>query len=117
MTQNINSTRYYSRRQEDSVAELIDGYVVPNSGAGHFQKGDVINKDISLLCECKTCVKEKNSFSIKKEWIVKNRNESFATRFSNQAIAFNFGPDQENYFVINERLMRYLVEKLNEENS
>ena len=49
MTQNINSTRYYSRRQEDSVAELIDGYVVPNSGAGHFQKGDVINKDISLF--------------------------------------------------------------------
>ena len=108
-------TRYYSYLQEKQVCRLIDGEQTSNSGAGNFVKGDVVKKSASLLVECKTTTTEKNSVSIKKEWINKNKKEAFATRLQNQAIAFNFGPGEENYFVINERLFQFLVEKLEEE--
>ena len=49
MTKNQNSTRYYSEKQEKEVAFLVGGEIQSNSGAGKFNKGDVINKDISLL--------------------------------------------------------------------
>ena len=58
----------------------------------------------------------KDSFSIKKNWITKNREEKFSQRLSNSCIAFSFGPEQENFFIIDEKLMRYLVEKLEEDN-
>lgn len=115
MTTNKESTRYYSDRQEKSVCRVANARQQSNSGAGKFRKGDVVNSTASLLIECKTVVQDKESFSIKKEWIKKNKEEAFTQRLSNQCIAFSFGPDQENYFVINERLMRFLVEKLEEE--
>jgi hypothetical protein len=115
MTKNKESTRYASNKQEQSVCKIINGTQQPNSGASKFRKGDVCNRAASLLCECKTVMQDKDSFSIKKDWIKKNKDESFTQRLSNQCIAFSFGPDQENYFVINEKLMRYLVEKLEEE--
>lgn len=64
---NKNSTRYYSTMQEDYVAKTLKGKLVPNSGAGKFSGGDIVNKEASILVECKTCMKEKDSFSIKKE--------------------------------------------------
>lgn len=113
MTKNENSTRFYSNIQEQSVCKLLEAKQSPNSGAGKFRKGDVFTN--SFLIECKTCMKDKDSFSIKKDWIAKNKDEAFTQRKPNQAIAFNFGPGQENYFVINERLMQYLVEQLEKE--
>ena len=80
-------------------------------------KGDCHQKEASLLIECKTVETDKKSISIKKEWIDKNKEEAFYQRLNNTCIAFNFGPNQENYFVINEKLMKFLVEKLVEENS
>lgn len=116
MVKNKDSTRYYSDKQEKSVARIVNGEQTPNSGAGHFRKGDVINQKASLLCECKCVMSEKSSISIKKEWIDKNKEESFAQRLSNTCIAVNFAPNGENYFIINEKLMRYLVERLEEDN-
>lgn len=115
-TKNENSTRFYSDKQEKSVCKIINGQQTPNSGAGHFNKGDVVNRAASLLCECKCTMTPKSSFSVKKEWFEKNKNESFAMRLSNQIVAFNFEPEGANYFVINERLARFLVEKLEEDN-
>ena len=115
MTKNQNSTRFYSGNHEQSVCNALGGTLTSNSGASIFSGGDVTIKGASLLIECKTSMSEKNSFSIKKEWIEKNEKEKFATRMSNQALCFNFGPDKENYYVINERLMKFLVEKLKEE--
>ena len=74
-TSNKNSTRYYSSLQESKVAKILKGNTVSNSGAGHFAKGDVIVDEADLLVECKTVTKEKNSFSIKKEWLDKNLEE------------------------------------------
>lgn len=115
MTKNNESTRYFSSRQEQSVAKLLGGYANSSSGSGLFSKGDVVIKDASLLVECKTCVIPKESFSIKKDWITKNKEEAFAMRLDNQCVAFNFGPDMPNYFVIDEKLMAFLVDKLREE--
>lgn len=113
MNKNTNSTRYFSDMHEKSVCKAIGAQQQSNSGAGHFKKGDVVTS--SFLIECKTCMKEKDSVSIKREWIEKNKNESFSIRKPNQAICFNFEPEGKNYYVINERLMRYLVEKIEQE--
>lgn len=115
MNKNIESTRYYSDKQEKSVCKLLDAKQTPNSGAGKFRKGDVIQNEASLLIECKTQMADKSSFTIKQEWIDKNKEEAFSQRLSNQAIAFSFGPSSNNYFIINEKLMKYLVSKLKEE--
>lgn len=115
MTKNKESTRYTSSAQENYVAKILGGRVCCNSGAGKWNKSDVIVNEASLSIECKTSMTAKSSFSIKKEWITKQKEEAFANRLSNTAIAISFEPEgKENYFLINERLMKFLVEKLEE---
>jgi len=116
MTKNKEATRYFSDIQEKSVCKLLDAKQQSNSGAGKFRKGDCIQKEASMLIECKTAMTEKESISIKKDWVKKNREERFGQRVSNSCIAFNFGPGQENFFIIDENLMRFLMVKLIEEN-
>ena len=67
-------TRYYSKKQEKAVAKVIGGKTVANSGATPYNKGDVTDSD--WLIECKTCVKDQDSFSVKKAWFIKNLEES-----------------------------------------
>lgn len=114
---NKDSTRFYSDHHEKSICNALGATQQSNSGAGHFRKGDVIHNEASLLIEAKTTMTQKQSFSIKKEWIEKNKQEAFQIRKSNSCICFNFGPEEENYYVINEKLMKFLVKKLVEENS
>lgn len=115
MTKNKDSSRFYSNLQETKVANLIDGNRSPNSGASLFYKSDVYQDDASIVIECKTPETKKESFSIKKEWITKCKKEAFEKRYSNTAIAITFEPNTENYFLIDERLFKYLVDKLKEE--
>lgn len=110
---NKNSTRYYSNRQEKQVAKSIGGRQTSNSGATKFVKGDILTDD--FLIECKTTLTPKKSFAIKKEWLDKNRQEMFAMNKSYNALAFNFEPDGKNYYVIDEKLFKYLKEKLEED--
>lgn len=56
MTQNKESTRYYSNIQEKNVANFLSGKVVAGSGSDKFAPGDV--KTDKYLIECKTHVKE-----------------------------------------------------------
>lgn len=113
-TNNINSTRYFSSRQEESISKLIGGTTTPSSGSGHWRKGDIIQQNASLLIEAKCTMTPKDSFSIKKDWIIKNKEEAKTQRLASGCIAFDFEPDGPNYFVINEALMQFLVEKLEE---
>ena len=117
MNKNENSTRYYSDMQEKAVCKVVNGQQTSNSGAGRFRKGDVINRDASLLTECKTVMSKKDSISIKKDWIDKNKEEAFSQQLFNSCIAINFEPQGPNYFLINEKLMKFLVEKLEEDNN
>ena len=106
-------TRYFSNRQEKKVAKKFGGRQTSNSGATAYKKGDVTLPN--WLIECKTCMKDKDSFSIKKEWLLKLKEERFAMNKSYCALAFNFGPDQENYFIVDERLFKNFVDSLKEE--
>ena len=108
MTNNKKSTRYYSGRQERKVAKALNGKLVANSGASDFVAGDVTSDN--FLIECKTCVEDKKSFSIKQDWLEKNKEEAFEMGKDYSALAFNFGPSSENYYVIDERLFKILKE-------
>lgn len=94
------NNRYYSKKQENKVAEKLGGKRVPNSGATLFEKGDV--KAEELLVECKTLVKPQKSHSIRKEWLEKVREEAFSRGKRFSALCMDFG-DGDNFFVLRER--------------
>ncbi len=98
------NTRKFSSRQEQYIAELLDGKQQSNSGATAYNKGDVITDD--WLIECKTTTKPKSSFSIKKEWIDKNFVERVEMLKPYSAIAFQFEPNGTNYFVVDEETFK-----------
>lgn len=107
MTNNKNSTRYYSGRQEKRVAKVLNGKCVSNSGAASFVAGDVTTAD--WLIECKTSTTEKASFSIKREWLDKNREEAFAMNKDYNALCFDFGDNGERYYVIDEKTFKEVM--------
>ena len=114
---NKEATRHASSVQEKRVAGKFGGKVSSNSGAGLFNKGDIVVEDASLLIECKTCMEPKKSFSIKKDWIDKNKEEAFRLRLDNHVIAFNFDyQDKKDYYIIDDKLMGFLVHCLEKEN-
>ena len=115
-TRNENSTRFYSDKHEKSICKALGARQQANSGAGKWGKGDVVQDGASLLIEAKCTMTPKQSVSIKREWVEKNRNEAFSIRKSNEAVCINFEPEGSNYYLINERLMKFLVEKLEEDN-
>ena len=104
-------TRYYSDRQEKRTAKKLGAKVQTSSGSGDFLKGDVVSD--TCLIECKTCVTEKKSFSIKKEWLDKVDEQCYAMGKRYPILAFDFG-DGENYYVLPESVMKKFVEYLNE---
>lgn len=111
MTNNKKSTRYYSGRQERKVAKAVKGKLVSNSGASDFTAGDVVS-DLFLL-ECKTKTAESKSFTIKKEWLDKNKEEAFKMGKPYSALVIDFG-DGENHYLISEKLFIKLVRSLEE---
>lgn len=112
---NQNSTRYFSDQHEKSICRALGAKQQSNSGAGAFLKGDVVHEGASMLIEAKCSMSPKQSVSIKKEWVQKNREEGFSIRKENQAVCINFEPEGSNYYLINEKLMKFLVEKLQDE--
>lgn len=112
-SKNKESTRYYSDIHEKSVCKALGARQQSNSGAGLFNKGDVVSDNI--LFECKTLMTDKKSFSIKKDWLDKNKKEAFSMKKDNSVLCFSFGPSSDNYYVVDEILMKHLVESLNSE--
>lgn len=106
------NTRHYSKQQENRIAKSIGGKRVANSGATAFHKGDVTN-DLFLI-EAKTHTEVREQFTIKREWIDKNREEAFQMGKHYSALAIDFG-DGEQHYLISERLFKYLLDKLREE--
>lgn len=107
-------TRNYSSRQEKTVAKAVNGKVQKNSGATLFDKGDVLTSGKnSFLLECKTKTAPSESISIKKEWFEKNKQECLLTGTPHQAVVFNFGPGEENHYIIDEYLFLELLSYLN----
>ena len=103
------NTRYYSNKQEKAVAKTLEGKQTANSGATAFSKGDVTTKD--WLIECKTCTTKKASFSIKKEWLDKNKEEAFAMRKPYNALCFDYG-NSSRYYIVDEKTFIKMKEAL-----
>lgn len=108
-TEGTKPTRFYSSIQEQSVAKNSGGKQTKNSGATQFQKGDVISED--FLFECKTKMDHVQSFTIKKEWLEKNLIESAFMGKKYSALVFNFGPNEKNYYVLDENTFNELTNK------
>lgn len=110
----MKSTRSVSKKMESRVAKALGGRRQPNSGATLFAKGDVIHPE--FLIECKTSMTEKQSVSIKREWIDKLREEAFAVNRPYYALAFNFGLEAGgDFYIINEDLFNRLIEAIRAE--
>ena len=109
MMQSGKPTRYYSNRQEKKIAKAVGGKQVANSGATAFSKGDV--RTDNWLFEAKTKMNVAQSFSIKKEWLLKNREEMFAMGKSYNALVFDFG-DGNNYYILDEKTFLMMKEAL-----
>lgn len=105
------ATRYFSNKQEKAVAETVGGRQTSNSGATAFDKGDVCTKEI--MFECKTSMSDKNSYSIKKEVLEKVEKEKSQAGKTFSCLVFNFGPNRENYYVINEKFMQFVIDNFN----
>lgn len=108
-------TRSFSKKQEDYVAKKFNGNRVKNSGATAFAKGDVNLDEQSFLIECKTKTTASDSISIKKEWLEKNLKEALFMGKKYSALAFNFGPNQPNYYIIDEYLFEELLNRLDKD--
>lgn len=101
-------TRWYSDRQEKRVAKKLNGRQTANSGATKWSKGDIVTDD--WLIEAKTVTKEQKSFSIRKEWLLKNKEEAFAVGKHYNALVFDFG-DGEDYAVVDIKTFKELLER------
>ena len=115
LTENKDSTKYFSERQEQYVAKILGGRVQPGSGNGKYSKSDVRAGD--FLIECKTAMTAKQAFSVKKDWLEKLRAEALMNHKSMYTLAFNFGAEAEhNYFVLDEKTFILLKEAFEELN-
>lgn len=105
-------TRFYSKKQENDLAKQFDGERVKNSGATRFAKGDVtLGK---WLLEAKTKMTPSKSMTIQKEWLEKNSQEALFMGKPHSALAFNFGPNEKNYYIIDEELFDFLVKHVDD---
>ena len=104
-------TRHFSAKQEEAVAKATGGRRSKNSGASMFDKSDVSTDKFNL--ECKTKMTHSDSISIKREWFEKNKQEAMFMNKPHSAVVFNFGPDEENHYIIDEYLFLELLEHLN----
>lgn len=106
-------TRYYSNKQEKTVAKMLGGKQTSNSGAALFSAGDCTAK--TFLLECKTTMTPKKSFSIKKEWLDKLEKERMDMQMPHSALVFQFEPGGTNYFIIKDSLFKEMMKVFTEE--
>lgn len=102
----MRPTRFYSNKQEKKVAKVLNGKQTSNSGATPFVKGDVLLDN--WLIECKTKTTDSKSFTLKKEWFEKNKEEAFAMNKDYNALVIDFG-DGEQHYIVDEKLFKQLV--------
>jgi len=108
---NQQSTRYYADQHEKSICKALGARQTSGSGSNRFEKGDVVVPDIMLI-EAKCSMSDKKSVSIKEEWLDKLKQETFRNRLRFSSLCFNFCPDGANYYIIDELLMKYLIDIL-----
>ena len=109
----MKSTREVSTNQEKQIAKSINGKRTANSGATKFDKGDIVAGN--WLVEAKTCMQPKKSFSIKQDWLIKLKEEQYATSKLYSSLCFDFGDDKGRYYILDDSTFRYVKEILDKE--
>lgn len=99
-----------SSKQEKQIAKMVGGKVQSNSGGTRFGGGDVHTQTVFI--EAKTPTTDKSSFSIKKEWLDKAKEQAFEQNKTSYALAFRFGPTEPDFFVIDAKLFKELINHL-----
>lgn len=99
-------TRFFSKKQEDSVAKTLGGARQLNSGATKFNKGDVMVDD--WVIECKTKVVPSETMTMHKEWFTELESDRAAESASYSALCFSFG-DGVNYYAMDEKTFKFLL--------
>lgn len=102
-----------SQKQEEQIAKFLGGKVQSNSGGTRFGGGDVHTK--LFLIEAKTPEKQQQSFTVQFDWIAKAVQQSLEQNKQQSAIAIRFDPEGNDYYIIDKRLMKILVDYLEEE--
>jgi hypothetical protein len=102
------ATRDYSDKQEKHIAKVTGGRVQSNSGGTKFGGGDVHTD--KFFIEAKTPTKEQTSFTIKKEWITKMREQAYEQGKEESVLAFRFDPNTDNdlYVLSQRQFLEYL---------
>lgn len=101
------STRKFSDEQEKHIAKVTGGRVTPNSGGTKFGGGDVVTD--YFLIEAKTVMSEKQSFSVKREWLDKMNEQAFQQGKLESVLAFQFEPRGNNHYILSEKqFLEYL---------
>jgi len=108
----MKTTRQVSSQQEKQIAKVLGARRTLNSGAGKFDKGDLHTEN--WLIEAKTCMETKKSFSIKKEWLIKMREEQYANNKSYSSLCFDFGDNGGRYYIIDENTFLSVIDILKE---
>lgn len=106
------TTRDYSDKQEKHIAKVTGGRLQSNSGGTKFGGGDVHTD--KFFIEAKTPTKSQTSFTIKKEWIDKMREQAYEQGKEEAVLAFRFNPNIDiDLYVLNERqFLEYLNYKM-----
>lgn len=105
----MKTTREASTAQEKRIAKALGARRVANSGATKFDKGDIVLGS-EWLIEAKTCMEPKKSFSIKKDWLIKNKEEMYACGKDYNALCFDFGDEGARYYIVDEDTIKTLIE-------
>lgn len=101
-----------SIEQEERLAKLFSGYRTPRSGGGNWVKGDVATgKDGLWFVEAKTTVKPSLSYSVNKAVLDKADHERAEMHKPYYTLAFTLGENREDYFVVNKKTMRAILEQ------
>lgn len=78
----------------------------------------LLNGDLytnNILIEAKTAMQPKSSFSIKKDWLIKLKEEQYAMNKMYSTLCFDFGDEKERYYIIDENTFNYIKEILDNE--
>ena len=102
----FKNTRRCSDFQETAVARAIGGTKVIGSGSTNFNKGDVISDE--WIIECKNSMIPKETFTMHKEWFIKNEEDRRREALSYAALCFSFG-DGVNYYAMDEKTFKFLL--------
>ena len=109
-------TRDYSDKQEKHIAKVTGGKVQSNSGGTKFGGGDVHTD--KFFIEAKTPAIERKSFTIRKDWLEKMKEQAFEQGKEEAVLAFRFSPeDKTDMYVLNEKqFLEYLKYKEEQNN-